>query len=61
MMKHDFNKDGYLILNEGEWLKDHLSNLKRDIGCLAIANDLEDPFNGTGMSLPNGEKRGVLS
>ena len=59
-MKNDFNKDGYLILNEKHWLQDHLSNLKRDIGHLAVANGLADPFNGAGISLPNGQKRTVF-
>lgn len=56
-MQDNFEKDGYLVLDEKEWLQNHLNNLKQDIGYLAVENGLEDPFCGRDIHLPNGEAR----
>ena len=59
-MEYDFSADGYLIQNESGWLQEHLTYLKQEIRYLATAYGLEDPFVGSGITLPNGKERTVF-
>lgn len=59
-MEDDFEKDGYLVSNECDWLLKHLADLKQDIQALAAANELGDPFSDTVLSLSRGQARTVF-
>jgi hypothetical protein len=56
-MSEKFYKEGYLILDERNWLQKQIVDLKQDIQNLASASNLGDPFSNTGISLPEGQAR----